>query len=248
METEFTPAEGVASEGTPGFESTPDVATGDSASTDSPSYTVKIDGQEVPVTLDELLKGYQRQSDYTRKTQALAAERQQMQDLMQLAQALNTDPAGTIQVLQEAYGLTAAQAQQVMDDAADVDPEEQRWSKVEQFMAQQQERERQAMIDSEISNLKAQYGDFDEMELVRHAVENRIPNLRAAFADLRFSQLEQAKAEKLRQEAERVAGKRDAQIIEGGANTQRGVVAPGTGGKGGIRGAFQNSKRELGWS
>jgi hypothetical protein len=36
---------------------------------------VKIDGKKVRVTLDELKAGYSRQSDYTRKTQALAAEK-----------------------------------------------------------------------------------------------------------------------------------------------------------------------------
>ena len=39
------------------------------------SYTVKVDGSEEQVSLDELRDGYQRQSDYTRKTQELASER-----------------------------------------------------------------------------------------------------------------------------------------------------------------------------
>ena len=32
-----------------------------------PSYSVKVDGEEFEVSLDELRNGYQRQSDYTRK-------------------------------------------------------------------------------------------------------------------------------------------------------------------------------------
>lgn len=40
---------------------------------------VKLDGEEVEVTLDELRKGYSRYSDYTRKTQALAEERKAFQ-------------------------------------------------------------------------------------------------------------------------------------------------------------------------
>ena len=39
------------------------------------TYTVRVDGEEVKVKLDELLNGYSRTSDYTRKTQALANER-----------------------------------------------------------------------------------------------------------------------------------------------------------------------------
>jgi hypothetical protein len=51
------------------------------------SYRVKIDGEEVEVTLDELQSGYSRQQDYTRKTQELAQQRkiieQQQQELAQ---------------------------------------------------------------------------------------------------------------------------------------------------------------------
>jgi len=46
-------------------------------------YTVKVDGAEREVNLDELLSGYSRQSDYTKKTQQLAQERQQMGQLQQ---------------------------------------------------------------------------------------------------------------------------------------------------------------------
>lgn len=41
----------------------------------SPSYTVKVDGEEVEVNLEELRNGYQRQADYTRKSQSLAEQR-----------------------------------------------------------------------------------------------------------------------------------------------------------------------------
>lgn len=39
------------------------------------SIKVKVNGEEVEVTLDELARGYSRQSDYSRKTQQLAEER-----------------------------------------------------------------------------------------------------------------------------------------------------------------------------
>lgn len=39
------------------------------------TFTVKIDGKEVEVSLDELKNGYQRQSDYTRKTMEAAEQR-----------------------------------------------------------------------------------------------------------------------------------------------------------------------------
>ena len=41
-------------------------------------YTVKINGEDHEVTADELIKGYSRQSDYTRKTQELSEYRRQL--------------------------------------------------------------------------------------------------------------------------------------------------------------------------
>lgn len=41
------------------------------------TFRVKVDGEEVDVPLDELLKGYSRTADYTRKTQAIAEARKQ---------------------------------------------------------------------------------------------------------------------------------------------------------------------------
>ena len=47
--------------------------------TDDETYTVKVDGKDETVTLDELTKGYSRQSDYTRKTQQLAEDRRSLE-------------------------------------------------------------------------------------------------------------------------------------------------------------------------
>ena len=44
-------------------------------------YAVTVNGEEVAVSLDELLSGYSRQSDYTRKTQEVANNRKEMETL-----------------------------------------------------------------------------------------------------------------------------------------------------------------------
>ena len=44
-------------------------------------YAVTVNGEEVAVSLDELLSGYSRQSDYTRKTQEVANDRKEMESL-----------------------------------------------------------------------------------------------------------------------------------------------------------------------
>ena len=46
---------------------------------DSPSYTVKVNGQELDVTLDELRNGYSRDADYRQKTEELSHQRKQFQ-------------------------------------------------------------------------------------------------------------------------------------------------------------------------
>ena len=51
------------------------------------TFTVKVDGQEVEVTQEELVNGYSRQQDYTRKTQELAQQRKTIeQQQAELAQ------------------------------------------------------------------------------------------------------------------------------------------------------------------
>jgi hypothetical protein len=52
----------------------------------SPSYTVKVDGEEFEVDLDELRNGYQRQSDYTKKSQSVAEMRKAYEANLQSVQ------------------------------------------------------------------------------------------------------------------------------------------------------------------
>jgi len=50
---------------------------------DEELYAVTVNGEEVAVSLDELLSGYSRQSDYTRKTQEVANDRKEIESLQQ---------------------------------------------------------------------------------------------------------------------------------------------------------------------
>lgn len=45
------------------------------SSDESQKFTIKVDGKEIEVTLDELKNGYQRQADYTRKTMEVSEQR-----------------------------------------------------------------------------------------------------------------------------------------------------------------------------
>ena len=55
------------------------------------TYRVKVDGQEVEVPETELLNGYMRQADFTRKTQELAQERERIRQLTEQSQ-VRTQP------------------------------------------------------------------------------------------------------------------------------------------------------------
>ena len=50
-------------------------------------YIVKVDGADIEVSLDELVSGYSRQSDYTKKTQELSEQRKQLDAYAQQAHA-----------------------------------------------------------------------------------------------------------------------------------------------------------------
>ncbi len=69
---------------------------------------VTIDGKTVKMSKNELIAGYQRQADYTRKTQELAAERRKYDALIAQAQAQQTEqptskPTNTAEAVQMGY-------------------------------------------------------------------------------------------------------------------------------------------------
>ncbi len=71
----------------------------DEAPQQSQTFRVKVDGEEVEVPLDELLKGYSRTADYTRKTQAIAEARKQAEAEAALAREERQRYAQTLEAL-----------------------------------------------------------------------------------------------------------------------------------------------------
>jgi hypothetical protein len=74
-----------------------------------PIYTVKLDGTEVEVPVSELVKGYQRQQDYTQKTMALAEERKTLTQEFEAARAERVQYLQGLQALEQ--NLSALQPQ-----------------------------------------------------------------------------------------------------------------------------------------
>jgi hypothetical protein len=107
QELEEAPAEEAVAED----EATQDI----NESSQEAAYTVKVDGSEMEVTLDELLRGYQREADYTRKTSELSLEKSRYNDMMQQSQSeIN-------QKLSKLTELTSAAQQELQTEYSNID-------------------------------------------------------------------------------------------------------------------------------
>ena len=73
------------------------------------TFKVKVDGEEVEVTEDDLVKGYSRTADYTRKTQALAEQRKSFEAEQQAVLQERAEYAKVLSQLQAQLQQTTAQ-------------------------------------------------------------------------------------------------------------------------------------------
>jgi hypothetical protein len=116
-------------------------------------YTVKVDGKEVEVTLDELQKGYSRTQDYTRKTQQIAETRKAVEAEASAIRAEREQYAQLLGALKQQLDSTEAPVD--MDRLYNEDPIE--WVRQSEVMRQKQDK--LAAIQSEqqrLSQLTAQ--------------------------------------------------------------------------------------------
>ncbi len=111
-------------------------------------FTVKVDGKEVEVTLDELQKGYSRTQDYTRKTQQIAEVRKQTEAELQAVRAEREQYAQLLSAL-EAQVQQATQPNIDWDRLYQEDPIE--WVRQRELMRENQEKN--AAIQSEKKRL-----------------------------------------------------------------------------------------------
>jgi uncharacterized protein YerC len=155
-------------------------------------HTVKVDGVEQQVSLDELQNGYQRQADYTRKTQELASERERLAQGEAIVQALEADPVGAIDALTNAFGLTYEDNQTTqVETFEDLDPEEQRLRRIETSIEEQERAGRQQNLQKDLQTLRNKYGtDINESELYAHALRNNIGNLDAAYTHMTYGAMQ----------------------------------------------------------
>jgi len=123
-------------------------------------YSVKVDGEEMEVSLDELVNGYSRQSDYTRKTQELASQRDQMAQMQQQWATEISEAQAERQQYIEALGQFVHQSMAGLEQYATINWEQLREDDPIAFVTKKeefrdaQERVRQAQAQQEYEHQK----------------------------------------------------------------------------------------------
>ncbi len=181
---------------------------------ESPKYRVKANGEELEVTLDELLNGYSRTADYQKKTQSLAeqrkaveAERQKIdeaakvrdtyaQRLQVIEQLLSTEETENLAELKDsdpiAYAIKVAERSEKEKQLAAVKQERMR---VQQEQAQQQQQYLQRHVQAEQEKLKTlipEFKDEAKAEVVRKDIRNYAKSI--GFSDQELSQVYDSRA------------------------------------------------------
>jgi hypothetical protein len=151
------------------------------------TFTVKVDGKEVAVTLDELQKGYSRTQDYTRKTQQIAEVRKQVEQETQAVRAERQQYAQLLGALQAQ--LQVSEPQVDLDRLYNEDPIE--WVRQKEVLRERQDKA--YAIQAEQQRL-SQLSQQEQQRAMEAHLEDQKDALLAALPEWRDPK--KAKAEK----------------------------------------------------
>jgi hypothetical protein len=209
---------------------------------------LNVAGEEIDVPLKEALAGYQRQADYTRKTQELSEQRKQVQFGSALQEALQNDPKSTLELLKQHYGL---EEQQSSEDELLLDPVEKQYRQLESRMKAFEQQKALNDLEKTVESLSQKYGDaFDADEVIAKALATGNSNLEAVYKQTAFDRIfeqnvtaNQVKAKKADDEKAIVQAKREATVVSKGASAKSADVSskPITT----LRDAFELAKRQI---
>ena len=129
------------------------------------TFTVKVDGTEVTVTLDELQKGYSRTQDYTRKTQQIAEIRRQVESE---AEAIRAERSQYAQLL----GALEVQVQQAAQPNID-------WDRLYQEDPIEWVRQKEVMRENQA---KSQAIQFEQQRLMQISQQEQAQQLQSFLA------------------------------------------------------------------
>jgi hypothetical protein len=205
---------------------------------------LQVDGEEVLVPVKEALAGYQRQADYTRKTQELSEQRKSIEYAAALQEALQEDPVNTLLLLQSQYGVSTEPEEEDLWE----DPTEKQLKKLEQRLASFEQQRAMDDLTRTIDTLQSKYGDdFNADEVVAKALATGATDLEAIFKQIAFDKV-YAKAneagKKLAKEQERLEAKRGAGIVSS-ASTSKGATSPPSAPPKTVFEAFEQAQRQL---
>ncbi len=145
----------------------------------TPKYRVKVDNEEMEVDVDELIKGYSRTSDYTKKTQALAEQRKAIEAekaKVQDAARLRDQYAQRLQVIEQ---MLTQSPQENLAELKETDP-----IGYAVKMAEQVEREKQlAAVRQERAQL-AQRQQYEQQERLKTHLAQEAERLQAAIPEM----------------------------------------------------------------
>lgn len=182
---------------------------------EAPKYRVKANGEELEVSLDELLNGYSRTADYQKKTQSLAEQRKSVeaervkideaaktretyaQRLQVIEQLLSQqDSSENLQELKEsdpiAYAIKIAERSEREKQLQTVQAERYRVQQEQQAL---QSQSLQQHIQTEQEKLKAiipEFKDDAKAEVVRMDIRNYAKSI--GFSDQELSQVYDSRA------------------------------------------------------
>jgi len=149
---------------------------GELSENDQPLYTIKADGEESVVSLNELVAGYQRGATYTQRTQELATERHTLNEQLQNLPAQEAALSQTYQqyqgVLQQLRGQMEAANQPANMDWTALERE----NPVQYLQLRELERQRAGEIQAVVAEQQRMQGIMEQQrkqKLEEHLVVQR---------------------------------------------------------------------------
>ncbi len=150
-------------------------------------FVVKVDGKEIEVPKDELIRGYQREADYTRKTQKLAEERKLVESEFQ-----------QVRGEREQYSQILGQLQQKLQE---FEPPEPDWNRLEvedpteyarQWTSHQRRQQQRYAVQAEQQRLN-QMQQAEQQKHLQQVMAQEVASLKEKIPE--WSSPEKAKAE-----------------------------------------------------
>ena len=150
-------------------------------------FVVKVDGKEIEVPKEELIRGYQREADYTRKTQKLAEERKLVESEFQ-----------QVRGEREQYAQVLGQLQQKLQE---FEPQEPDWNRLEvedpteyarQWTSHQRRQQQRYAVQAEQQRLN-QMQQVELQKQMQQTMAQEVASLKEKIPE--WSSPEKAKAE-----------------------------------------------------